>query len=275
VEVAGLTHPGRVRAENQDHFLVLRAGRFLQTVATSLPAGHVPDEFGDTVYGMAVADGMGGASGGEVASRLALTQFIKFVITTPDWIVPGDEADIDRVLRRTVLRFRNVNAEVVAQASRDPKLAGMATTLTLAWSLGTDLYVAHAGNSRVYLLRQGRLHTLTRDHNVAQKMAEAGTLPGELVAAHRLRHVLTQFLGGQDSQSVPEIQRFTLTDGDRLLLCTDGLIHMVDDATISAELRRDAPAAAICQSLVDLALKNGGRDNVTVIVALYQIAPET
>lgn len=272
VDIAPLTHTGLIRAENQDHYLVIRAGRFLQTVATSLPAGAVPDEYGVTLHGMALADGMGGMAGGEVASRMALARLLQLVIDTPDWIVPRDESHFDEVQRRTDERFREVNATVAAHANREPRLHGMGTTLTLAWSLGADLHVAHVGDSRAYLSRRGMLHLLTRDHSLSQQLADLGMLPFEEVSNHRLRHVLTQFIGGQESQSVPEIERYTLADGDRLLLCTDGLFDGVDDATIGAVLSGDATSTAMAESLVDLAIRSGGRDNVTVIVARYEIS---
>ena len=275
VDIAARTHRGWVRPENQDHYLVIQAGRFLRTMATSLPTGLVPDEYVDTLYGMAVADGMGGMAGGEVASRLALARLVELVIETPDWIVPRDEVDMQEMLRRARLRFRDVNATVAAEARRDPSLAGMGTTLTLAWSLGADLWVAHVGDSRAYLSRQGEFQALTRDHTLGRELAQEASSPAERAAAHRLRHVLTQFIGGPETRCVPEVQQFRLADGDRLLLCSDGLIDMVDDATIEAALQRDAAADAISQSLVDLALEGGGRDNVTVIVAQYQVACES
>ena len=149
----------------------------------------------------------------------------------------------------------------------------MGTTLTVALSLGPDLTVAHVGDSRVYLLRRGALHRLTRDHTLAQELADLGEIPAGDVATHRLRHVLTQAIGVWEAGGEPEVRRFRLADGDRLLLCTDGLTEMVDDATIAAELGRDRSAADIGQALIDLALARGGRDNVTVVVAGYRIPP--
>jgi protein phosphatase len=271
VDLAASSHQGRVRPNNEDHYLVVRAGRFLQTLMTTLPGGHIPDEFVDMLYGMVVADGMGGAAAGEVASSLAITVLVNLVLDTPDWIMTADESRVDEVVDRMVQRFRNVNAALVEQAQQDPSLAGMGTTLTLAWSLGADLFVAHIGDSRVFLLRQGKLHAVTHPHTVAQEMANLGMIPARDVATHRLRHLLTRVIGREDLGNAPEVERVGLADGDRLLLCTDGLTDMVDEATIEAELRRDTTAAEACQALVDLALDRGGKDNVTVIVADYRI----
>src|SRR5262245_13247624 len=109
VDWSGLTHPGLVRPSNEDHYLLARAGRFLRTIATSLPSGDVPEEFGDVVYATAVADGMGGEAGGEVASRLAISLLVELVLHTPDWVLGHAEPEVERVLERTAERFRSVN----------------------------------------------------------------------------------------------------------------------------------------------------------------------
>jgi protein phosphatase len=271
VDLAALSHPGRVRPNNEDHYLVLRAGRYLRMWMANLPEGRVPREFEETVYGMAVADGMGGRAAGEVASQLALTFLVELVLDTPDWIFSHDEPELAEVLNRSARRFRTVNAALLERARRDPTLAGMGTTLTLARSFGPELIVAHIGDSRVYLLRRGVLHRLTRDHTLAQELADSRKLATEDVATHHLRHVLTQAIGLWEGGGEPEIRRIRLADGDRLMLCTDGLTEMVDEATIAAELGRARSAAEVCQALLDLALVRGGLDNVTIVVAGYRI----
>jgi protein phosphatase len=272
IDWAALSHPGLVRPTNQDHFLLARAGRFLRTAATSLPDGCVPDEFGDDVYAVAVADGMGGEAGGEVASRLAITYLVQLVLSTPDWILGLGEPEVEKFLVRAGRRFRAVNEVVLDQAGRAMHLSGMGTTLTLAWSLGAELFVANVGDARAYLLRGGGLRRLTRDHTVAQALADAGHIPPEEVATHRLRHVLTRVIGRKD-QGEPDVYRVRLADGDRLLVCTDGLTDAAGEEAIAAELGRDVPAAEVCRGLIDLALRGGGRDNVTVAVADYRIPP--
>jgi protein phosphatase len=274
VDLAALSHPGKVRANNEDNFLVVRFGRFLETLLTSLPEGDVPREFGDTGYGMVVADGMGGMVGGEVASRLAITMFVNLVMDTPDWILGPDDSNAEEVIRRAASRFGVVNEAIIEQTRREPWLTGMGTTLTLAFSVGSDLFVAHVGDSPVYMARGGKLLKLTRDHTVAQEMAELGLMRRKDVPA-RFRHILTHAIGMQETGSAPDIERFRLADGDRLLLCTDGLTDMVDDAAIARELERRASSRATCQNLVDLALKGGGKDNVTVVVARYDIPEDT
>lgn len=272
VDWAALSHPGLVRAVNEDHYLLVRAGRFLRTVATSLPEGVIPAEFGEVVYGIAVADGMGGETGGEVASRQAIAHLLQLVLSTPDWIIGLGEPEVDKALDRAVQRFRTVN-EAVVEVGQEWHLTRMGTTLTMAWSLGTELFVAHVGDARVYLFHGGALRRLTRDHTVAQVLADTGQITPEELVTHRLRKVLTRVIG-RTGKGEPDVLRARLADGDRVLVCTDGLTDMVDEAAIAAELGRGAPASETCRRLVDAALQAGGKDNVTVAVAGYRIARE-
>jgi protein phosphatase len=272
VDWAALSHAGLVRSINEDHYLLARVGRYLRTVATSLPEGVIPTEFGEVVYGIVVADGMGGETGGEVASRQAIAHLLQLVVSTPDWIMGLGESEVEEVLDRTVRRFRTVNQAVV-EVGQEWHLTRMGTTLTLAWSLGTELFVAHVGDARVYIQHNGSLRRLTRDHTMAQVLADTGHISPEEVATHRLRKVLTRVIG-RKGKGEPDVHRVQLTDGDRVLVCTDGLTEMVDEAAIAAELGRGAPAAETCQRLVDAALRAGGKDNVTVVVAGYRIARE-
>jgi protein phosphatase len=270
--VAALSHKGKVRPNNEDNFLVVRLGRFLETLSTSLPDGEIPPEYSDIGYGMVVADGMGGMAGGEVASRLAITLLLNLVLDTPDWILGRDDSDVEEIIRRAARRFGAVNEAIIEEARRRPRLSGMGTTLTMAASLGMDLVIAHVGDSPVYLSRGKKLRKLTRDHTVAQELADEGMMPVEDVPA-RFQHILTHAIGIPDTGSEPATGRFHLVSGDRLLLCTDGLTDMADEEAIAEAMQGGSSAKAICQSLVDLALKGGGKDNVTVVVARYDTPP--
>jgi protein phosphatase len=150
----------------------------------------------------------------------------------------------------------------------------MGTTLTMTVSLGSHILIAHVGDSPVFLLRRGELHRLTRDHTMAQQMARHASVPVEAVPT-RYRHMLTQAIGVRDSGGEPDVCRLTLEDGDRLLICTDGLTDMVDDETITGIMNAGKSSEESCRALVSLALERGGRDNVTVVVATYRIGPET
>jgi protein phosphatase len=271
VEVAGLSHPGRVRPNNEDHFLIGRFGRFLETLHTNVPEGEVPKRVDEIGYGMLVADGVGGGAAGELASRLAISTLVHLFLQTPDWFLRVEEYHwMQEVIRRVTERYEQVNAALTEQARNDPDLRGFATTLTLAASLGRQLVVAHVGDSRAYLLRDGRLRLLTRDHTMAQAMVTVGLIRPEQVAHHRMRHVLLKALGDPDRQVEPDVHEHALDDGDCLLLCSDGLTEMVDDKKIAGILSESEPAQRICERLVDEALQAGGKDNVTTVFARYR-----
>ena len=266
LDLAAQTHPGKVRTNNEDNFHTVRFGRYLRTLLSSLPEGQVPSESEECGYAFAVADGMGGMAAGEVASRLAITLLVRHVLETPDWILGLQEPHGSEVIDRAAQRFRDVNEAVLEQAQSGPGLKGMGTTLSLAMSLGNDLIIAHVGDSPMFLARRGTLYRLTRDHTMGEKLARLG-----VTEAGRFHHVLTHAIGIPGTGGEPDIRRYRLADGDRLLLCTDGLTDMVDDETIARELGREVRSADVCRTLIDLALANGGRDNVTVVIAGYRI----
>jgi protein phosphatase len=133
-------------------------------------------------------------------------------------------------------------------------------------------FIVHVGDSRVYLLRDGQLEQLTQDHTLVQRLLDAGLLKPDEAKGHRMRHVLTNSVGGSPGLSV-QIVKLRLRDGDRLLLCTDGLNDMVPDDRIREVLLAHGQPGEACRALVDTALLQGGRDNVTVIVANYTEPP--
>jgi serine/threonine protein phosphatase PrpC len=271
VDLGARSHAGKVRPNNEDHFLVARFDRSMRTLLTNLPPGAVPETSTETAYGMLVADGVGGAAAGEVASRMAVTALIDLVLRTPDWIMRPDEHLIQQVLARLDRRFHAINQTLTEEGRADPRLYGMGTTLTLACSLGAKLAIAHIGDSRVYLFRNGRLLRLTRDHTLAQALADAGAISPEEVATHRLRHVLTNVLGAGEAKVKAELHELELLDQDQVLLCTDGLSDMASEADVAAVLEESLTAAAACEALIDLALKGGGKDNVTVALGRYRL----
>jgi protein phosphatase len=271
VDVGALTHPGKVRPNNEDHFLAVRFGRSLLTIKTNLPKEQVPDRFAEMGYALVVADGMGGAAAGEVASSLAITVGLNLALNRPKWnLVPTPE-EIRENMETWRRRFRQIDRILTERARADPALAGMGTTLTVACSVGADLMLYHVGDSRAYLFRQGRLRRLTPDHTLAQHLADAGLIEPEEVPRHWLRHVLTRALGSSGGEVEVEIQHLRLADGDRLLLCTDGLTEMVPDDRIEEILRGVELSEDASSALVDAALEAGGRDNVTVVLARYGI----
>jgi serine/threonine protein phosphatase PrpC len=267
VELGASTHAGRVRPNNEDSYLVARASRSLETVLTNLQAGDFPVWAAERAYGLIVADGMGGHAGGEVASQLALRTVIEHALATADWIMRDACAHSDQIEERIVERFAAANEAVLDQASRDPNLDGMGTTMTMALSSGACLYVGYVGDSRAYLLRGGQLQALTRDHSFAQALADSGVISPEQAATHNLRNVLLRNLGR--TASTADIRHLFLESGDQLLLCTDGLTDMVADASISKILKAAPTAQAACDQLIAAALEAGGKDNVTAVLAKY------
>lgn len=271
IDVSALSHTGHHRTNNEDHFLVARIGRSLQTIVTSLSVEDVPEHSEEINYVMVVADGMGGHAAGEVASRMAISTLFKLALDVPDWILRVDDGNAREIARRSRTRVRRVGAMLVERGKRDPALKGMGTTLTAARSLGRDLVITHVGDSRAYLLRAGQLHHLTRDHTYAQLLVDIGELEPSEVASSGHGHVLTNALGGSTAEVQVDTDRVRLEDGDRVLLCSDGLTDLVDDETITRILLATTRSREACDQLVQQALDNGGRDNVTVIVAAYQL----
>lgn len=271
VDVAALSDVGNVRERNEDHYFVARCGRHATTVATNVPPADLPSQATETGYLMIVADGMGGHAGGEVASRLAIATLINIIVHVPDWILRLDDEYAQKVMDRAVDRYHQVHEALQERARLDPKLKGMGTTMTAAYILGNDLFIAQVGDSRAYRFRDGALRLLTRDQTQAQMLADEGLISQQDVARHRFRHVLTSALGGSQNSVRVEVQRWKLADGDCLLLCSDGLTDMVDDAGIVEVLGRESRSAPACRQLVDHALANGGKDNVTVVLARFSI----
>jgi PPM family protein phosphatase len=274
VDVGALSHPGKVRPNNEDHYLVVRYSRSAKTLLTNLPEGSVPERFDEVAYGLVVADGMGGMAAGEVASSLALTVGMNLSLHHPKWALRMSEDEAREYMERARQRIRQVDRVLSEKAHADPDLAGMGTTLTGGYSLGADLFLCHVGDSRAYLFRSGKLSRLTRDHTMAQALADVGLIAPDEVKTHRLHHVLTKALGSSGGEVEADMQHLELQDGDRLLLCTDGLTEMVEGARIAEALRQHEGSEDACRVLVDLALEGGGRDNVTVVLAHYTIPEE-
>jgi protein phosphatase len=269
VDIAGTSHEGHVRPNNEDHYLVIQFGRALRSLETNLDRALIPPDYDLTGYGMVVADGLGGMSGGEVASRTALTKLVELVIDTPDWIFGLEEPEnVETVLGRAKERFLKIDEALKNKADIDASLSGMGTTLTTALTLGDNLVVGHVGDSRAYLYRDGNLTQLTKDHTVAQELIDAG-LSGSDPVARSMRHVLTAALGSLGARIQPEVHRYRLKHNDQLLLCTDGLTDMVDDKTVASLLRNSTSATKVCEDLKTVALAAGGTDNITVVVARF------
>src|SRR5947199_6873851 len=186
----GLTDRGKVRPTNQDHFLIAVLRKAFQISATNLPARKVQYS-GDQCHLFVVADGMGGHAGGEQASALAIDSVEAFILSTFKWFTDLKGHEEDKLLADFQSALRQANARLLSEATAHLELHGMGTTLTLAYSLNDRLFVAHVGDSRGYLLRQGVLYRLTSDHTLVEEMVRRGLLSAAEAATHRQRHVIT------------------------------------------------------------------------------------
>jgi protein phosphatase len=279
LDIAALSDVGKKRTNNEDSFVIFCTGRYWEHIASNLPDGELPKQYDEKAYVFAVADGMGGMAAGEIASRLALRTGVNLMLHSVKWAHKLDHPyERDREIAEAVQRareyFEQMDMAVWRRAEKEPELAGMGTTLTTAYSFGRDLFIMNIGDSRAYLVRGGRLEQITHDDTMAQALADAGAIDPEEVATHRLRHVLTQAIGAHGGALRIHWQHREVHDGDRLLMCTDGLTDLADDATIAAVLAQHATSQSACRALVDLALERGGADNVTVIVAGYRMPTE-
>jgi PPM family protein phosphatase len=271
VEFGAVSHTGKVRAQNEDHFLVSKLSRKQQILLTNVPDEQFPEHFTEDGYSMIVADGMGGMAAGEVASRMAIATGVTLFQKSPKWGFKINKREARELFHRVNTYLQEIDLALTKRSEEDRRLFGMGTTLTASYSSGVDLFVIHVGDSRAYLYRDGKLLQLTKDHTVAQAMADAGYIAHEEIRHHIKRNVLTNFLGGHHGKVKADVRWLRLRDRDRLLLCSDGLNDMVDDASIARILNTHDQPPDAAQSLVDEALDRGGRDNVTVIVARYEV----
>jgi PPM family protein phosphatase len=272
VDCSGLSDKGLVRHNNEDHFVISRFGRYLKPLLTNI-TNPPPCEYQQDGYGMTVADGVGGHRGGEIASEMAIRTLRELVLDTSDWIISTGRPEAQRVMSRMADRYRKIDAALTARSETDPLLSNMATTMTLACSIGHSMVLTHIGDSRAYLYRSGKLHQLTRDHTLAQELLDRGEIQRLDDASELARHTLRRVLGSAGSYCGADVDRLSLADQDQVLLCTDGLTDMVANEAIAAALAEAANAAEACQKLVAAALKNGGKDNVTVALARYRFFP--
>ena len=157
------------------------------------------------------------------------------------------------------------------RAEADPELNGMGTTLTMAYSVGTDLFVAHAGDSRAYLFRDGKLERMTSDHTLVQTLVDHGVISRRRRTGPPRRHVITNVVGGPSGASTSRSTAGRSTDGDVLLLCTDGLTEALDEPEIARLLGEFLDPEASAHELVNAALSREARDNVTVVLAKYEV----
>ena len=212
---------------------------------------------GNTVF--AVADGMGGHAAGEVASEAALGPLRA--------IDEEDYRDADAATEALTEAVRQANQVVIGKATSDPDLRGMGTTLTTVMVRGRRMHLAHVGDSRAYLLRDGMLEMLTEDHTLVAELVKEGRLTPEQAASHPQRSVITRAIGVESDLVVDFLDApLDLTTGDQVLLCSDGLTGPVSDSLIAEILRSESDGNIACQRLIDAANASGGPDNITCVL---------
>jgi protein phosphatase len=262
VTFGALSHPGKVRPNNQDHYLVVQRRRSRSVLLTNMPPESL-DPGEDNVYVLAVADGMGGGAYGDLASMTALRTAFDLGHNAVKWVFKITDQEMKDLHEQLEAILQLVHRDLVERAQVDRALAGMGTTLTGAYLIGLDAFIAHIGDSRAYIFHNGSLRRLTRDHTVAQDLIDAGN-PYPDPGTHSM---LTNCLGGLDRELHVDFQHVHLEDLDRLLFCTDGLTNMVAEDRISDTLMKHADPQEACRVLVELALDRGGKDNVTAVLA--------
>lgn len=257
---AAVSDTGLVRSRNEDAFLVWD----LAHEAPLDPELPVELDGEDAAFLLLVCDGMGGARSGEVASGTAIESMRIYATDAFHAARLGlGEREPRRWLAEAVGRS---NEDVLTQSRTDLDLHGMGATLTAVALLGDELVLAHVGDSRAYLLRGGRLRQITMDHTHVQKLLSVGRISNEEARRHQQRNLLLRAIGTEDSVEVDDLD-VKIVDGDRILLCSDGLHGLVEDDEIAEVLGRDTEPGEQCRLLVESAKEYGGHDNITVIIA--------
>jgi serine/threonine protein phosphatase PrpC len=259
IDVYGLTHPGLARKSNEDRFLIASLHKVMSVQHTNLVIDQLHNlTSASRGYLFLVADGVGGAAGGDRASETALRSVAEYVTNAMRFYYHHDPENGMRILgelQRSVLHVH----EVVRSEHQ-----GSATTLTMALVLWPMLFLVQVGDSRCYRLRQGKLEQLSRDQTMAQALIDSGALTPEDAEQTKWKHVLSSAVGG--SEATPIASPHGCQWDDVLLICSDGLTKHVHDEGIESVLREEKSSEAACHALVKLALEGGGSDNVTVVV---------
>lgn len=268
---AGRTDIGRKRETNQDQFLIADLNKSMLVQATSLNL-----DAQSRLYGMShgklfmVADGMGGHLGGNRASILAIDLLINQLLNSMHWFFQMDKDQTEREEGfvedlKNMLKFAHEAIE--KESNEDQTHKGMGTTLTLAYVIWPHMYVVHVGDSRCYMLRNGEIRQLTRDHTVSNQLVEKGGMTLDEAEKSPWSNVLYNALGAGASEVNAEVHKVQLEPNDMIMLCSDGLYRYVTEAELQDLLLSELEPAECCRSLIELANFRGGADNITVIVS--------
>jgi len=264
IDVWGVTHPGKVRQTNEDHFLLGSLHKHLDVRATSLPADEQLRACDERLGFLAmVADGVGGHVAGEEASRMVLEDVTLYLTHSTATYYQSDAQSetFVELLQDAAMRSHE---RLLERAEADAELRGMATTLTLYMGIWPWVYLLQVGDSRYYTYREGVLTQVTRDQTVAQELVDQGIMKDSVAFKSRWAHVLSSAIGGR--QTVPVVKRLPNEWGMIHLMCSDGLTKHVSDERIAERLGAMRSAREACEGLLQDALDGGGTDNITIIV---------
>jgi protein phosphatase len=262
IDAFGLSHTGKVRSANEDHFAVMTLRKSVELRASNLQDASIVDRLQKPeVTIMIVADGVGGAVGGKIASGVAVRSVVEYLAEAvgcvQDFDVDREHAFLDHLSRAVERGHERLKDMFQTQG-------GPATTLTMVTLVWPRGYVVHVGDSRGYFLRNRKLKQFTRDQTMGDYLVDIGAVTEQHAEKAGLYNVLSSAVGGD---LVPTVGVVDLADGDALLLCTDGLTKHVSDERIVEILGSSPSSENAAQMLVDAALEGGGTDNVTVVVA--------
>ena len=264
VSIGALTSVGQIREHNEDDYIIIP-----DVIDTELREGENSFVLGRGGCFLAVADGMGGAAAGEVASQ-ATTQFIKRFLAANKYSNPTP-VEIKHVFEQIVVQSHQ-NLQKIIQ--HHPEYKGMGTTIVMAWVLDYTAYICWVGDSRCYHFRQSQGTTLaTEDHSWVWEMVKKGHLTPEQAANHEYRNIITQCIGDSENPPKPDFVSIKLEKGDKLLLCSDGLNTMITDPDINWHLSQTVNLNLTLQQLIAAANQAGGEDNVTVAMLEFLEKP--
>ncbi|HEV7704777.1 MAG TPA: protein phosphatase 2C domain-containing protein [Gemmatimonadaceae bacterium] len=264
IDVYGVSDRGKVRANNEDHFLLASVHRRVNIVDTNLSErDRLPLGDQRLAFMAMVADGVGGATGGERASAIALETASQYVVSALDCYdrAAAIEGSMAPALQDAALKSHEAVLEL---ASAEGDGVRMATTLTLWMGVWPWYYLLQVGDSRYYLYRDDKLTQVTRDQTIAQELVDSGVFTRDIAERSQFKNVLSSAIGGESS--LPVITRLRADWGNIHLLCTDGLTKHVSDEQIAQRLASMTSSKQVCDQLLQDALDAGGTDNITIVV---------
>ena len=264
LDVFGLTHPGKVRPNNEDQFVIARIHKRVDVLSTSLPDQHRLSMSDERLASLLmVADGVGGLSGGEEASATALEVAMQYVNHSMNCYYSAKSSDAP-FIEELQAAAMHAHAAVVAKSGEEGRKGRMATTLTLWMGVWPNFYLLQVGDSRYYLWRQGTLTQVSRDQTIAQDLVDQGVMSRTAANRSQFANVLSSALGADEA--TPVVTKLQSEWNAVHLLCSDGLTKHVTDERLTERLVAMTSAKELCEQLLQDALDGGGTDNITIVV---------